>query len=724
MIRLSQLIELASAAYGVHPRVQHLLGCWVKNNDHVSELRGYIETAGLSIESFTETVDMLIGQPSSNDLEMLKSLLLGADQTLTGRDLLLHICRKPEHRITRAFVEAGLDADKLLHNLEIQPASGYESILARHAAAVESRAGVLSRYCRDLTSEASDGSFDHLYDRSEDEERLIQAIIRQRKGNAVLTGDAGVGKTACVELLARRIVRNDVPESLRGTCVLELSLHKLLAGTRYRGDMEERLEQILAAVMSLDKAVLFIDEMHLIWGAGRAEGAPMDVANLLKPFLARGRVRVIGATTTEEYHQYIARDSALDRRFEEIKLSEPSPGLTRAMVRMQADALESGHILSIPDDIVDRAIALTDNYVPNRQQPDKAADLLDLASVITKGNNREQVEEDDLLRVLAQRIGCSIEKLQGDERENLRDLSSHLKKRIVGQNEAIERVNAVIAYRKQGLAGLDRNVAAFLFAGSTGTGKTTTSTALAEFVYGDPKAILHIDLGEYSTSGSVSKLIGSPAGFVDSEREGLLIHWLHSSGRGVLLFDEIEKAHPDIHQMLLGVLDNGRIRSSKGEEMDTRQCIICMTTNALTPEELKKDPIGFRGSSVGNDAFDLLSRHFSPEFLGRFDELIIFNSLKPDDLREILRLRLREAVARLAEKKIKMEYDESRLINHLFADLEKDKTGARGITRLLERKLLQPAALAALDAPAGQDAVIVLGENYYSDCEVSLAFPK
>jgi ATP-dependent Clp protease ATP-binding subunit ClpA len=713
MITLTELNSLAGEVFpGSDATLPRVLAAWAMR-DPDGELSGLLAVANYSVQRFAAVMEPLITQPAQEDADLYTACVRSIGRPpFLGWHLLVALCATPEHRIRQALIRDGLDMDALGRALLERKPKPAPTVLEEMASRERPEESVLDRYGRELTSLAVKGAFDDLCDRSAEVDRLVDVLLKKQKGNGVLTGPAGVGKTALVELLARCIVRRGVPAVLQAARVFEISMGKLLAGTIYRGQFEQRLQDVVDAIMGIKGAILFIDEMHLIWGAGRAEGAPMDAANMLKPFLARGDIHLIGATTVEEYHQYIARDAALARRFEEIRLNEPDAALVRDMVARQATALSKHHRVAISDEVVAEAIALTDRYLPNRWQPDKSIDLLDASAVRVVRTGGQRLGRDDLLETLARQTGRPVAALADSDRAGLRDLAGNLKSQIIGQDDAIDKVVRTLIFRRQDLGSVERNLGTFLFAGESGVGKTELARSIARQFFGDDKALLHLDLAEYNEAGSVNRLIGSPPGFVGSEREGILVGWLHARPSGVILFDEIEKAHPDIHELLLGLLDNGRIRSARGEHLDTRQCVIVVTTNALTAEMMDRSPLGFTQAADRPHPVDILSKHFPVEFLNRFDELILFNPLGPKELRQILRLRLGEALARVTGKGICLEYDEAKLLDELLAELAGQKSNARGVARLLERRVMQPLSMVLLDRGQAEPSTVSLDELF------------
>ncbi len=720
MITISELRAIASNKYhGETIGFSRIISVWCDENPE-DELSGYLQNTGLTIQVMAKTLEQF-GDDSGKEL-LIQCLTSVTGESAKGVHLLQTICDNKWHKITAALIDAGLDCKILSENIKdsINGKTVFSTISTNIDVEIDTSEGeqtsVLLKYGRDLTALAHEGYFDELCDRPEEIERLLDVILRKRKGNPVLTGAAGIGKTALVELLASKIIEPQSP--LNNYKLFEISMGKLVAGTKYRGEFESRFEGIMNALEQASPALLFIDEVHLLFGAGRAEGAAIDAANLLKPYLARDDLKVIGATTSAEYQRYIVSDKALARRFQEIKLEEPNGEMLFSMVKQQATSLGKHHQVEISDKVIDKAIELTDRHLPNRQQPDKTIDLLDSAAVVTRREDKEIVAFGQLLSTLAKITGTSVGVLSGEDRSSLRNLANALKKRVVGQEQAIEKVVSGIVHRKMDIGQTDRPLGVFLLAGSTGVGKTELSKAVAAEFFGNEKKIVHIDLGEHSGPGAVNSIIGAPNGYVGSENDGVLIKGIQDHNSCVIVLDEIEKAHPDVHRLLLGLLDNGRISSGKGELYDARQCAIFLTTNALTDADIDKPSMGF-SNTADKDPLEMLSDTFPKEFLGRMDEVILFNSLKPKDLRNILKLRLQEADVRLSSKGICLKYDEKTMLDHLLNNLTKEKTGARGIARILERKLLQPLAMALLESEPENKQVIELGAEFFRDGTIS-----
>lgn len=709
MMHLLALQKKANEAFpGSTITASHLLFIWASGEDRM--LSRILFKSGLRPELLKKAVRPLMEEPIEEDKQIVTECIHGVSRgSVTGWHLLRTLYIRPTCRITKTLIKAGMNIDGLKAGLDAHVSQKPLTALNTKA----SRTSDLLKWGRDLTKVAATGAFNDLYESPTQMESLLQILQRKEKANPVLTGHAGVGKTALVELLARELANGKAPKRLDGTRLFDLSMGKLVSGTRYRGEFEERFQAVMKGLRQAEPAILFIDEFHLVWGAGRAEGAPMDAANLLKPLINRGSLRIIGATTAEEYHRYIARDPALARRFEELRLEEPGEELLMNMVGKQREGLEAYHGITIPDSMLSCAIHLTNRHLPNRHQPDKTISLLDSSAVRTANQGATDLSEDDLLHTLERQTGRSISKLGDSQRLSLLDMGDGLRGKIIGQDEAIEKVAATLIYRRQHLGEAERNLGSFLFVGSTGVGKTELARSLAIVLFGDEKHLLHLDMSEYGTFGATNKLIGSSRIFADSE-DGVLARWLYSQGSGVILFDEIEKASQEIRYLLLGMLDRGRIRDARGEEMDTRQCVIVLTSNALKPEMLKKESIGFSEANNARDAAELLSFHFPPEFLGRIDEIIMFNDLKSKELKKILNMRMEEGLSRFRQTGVSVSYNETRLLEHLFRGLKGAKhSGARGMKRLLERMLLQPLAVELAGYVGDEPARVTITDGFY-----------
>lgn len=670
--------------------LQSTLRTWAECPEWRDELQSLVEPCGLSLNELSQILCEHRCFLTHRDGEIFSQALTnGLAGQPAAASLLYVLSELPHHPLTRAMVHQGLDLQSLKQELaSIHPDP---DILETVISETDRRMPTLSQFGRNLTELAKSGAFDDLYPRPGELEQLVLILMKTQKGNAVITGPAGAGKTALVELFARAIDKGLAPEHWRNAILFEVSLSKLLAGTMYRGQFEERLDKLLNELKDNPQTILFIDEMHLLWGAGRTSESAMDASNILKPFLASGEIKMIGATTTEDYHRYIARDSALERRFEVLPLAPPSGELLQNLVASMAESIHQKTGVQIAEQAVSAVVDLTDRYLPQRNQPDKAINLLDLAAAKARMAGAEVVTKSMLMNILADQTGQPISELDAHGQNLLAGMESRINRQLIGQTEAVGQVMRAIIYRRQFTDhGKERNLGTFLFAGSTGVGKTELGRILAREFYGSEGRLLHIDLAEYTHSATASRLIGSAPGLVGHENPGLLAEFLHESGSGVILFDELEKADPDIRDFLLGILDNGRARTGKGELLSTRGCIIIVTTNVLTQEDLTIKGFGFASLQEEKKAADLLGKHFPPEFLGRFDELILFRSLSQDDLRAIVGLRLDETLSRFGEQGVQVDFDREVLVDYLLEKLEGG--GARGVQRAVERHFSQPLA--------------------------------
>ena len=621
------------------------------------------------------------------------------------------------------------------------------------SAATIPHAPTLSQYGRSLSAMAADGMLDPVAERERETDRMIQILSRRRKNNPCLIGEAGVGKTAVVEGLAQRIKMGDVPPSLLGKCLVALDLSSMVAGAKYRGEFEDRLKNILAEVRKNPEIILFVDELHTIVGAGAAEGA-IDAANILKPALARGEVQLIGATTVEEYRQSIERDPALARRFQPVTVDEPSEESARRILTVLRPKYERYHDLTISDEALEAAILLSVRYLHDRYLPDKAIDLMDEASsrrrflaasrpsdLLTLQKFVEQARKEKENAILAQKFelaatlrdrekalaeeyrrkesaeasehtppivtakdveavvsiwtGIPVSRAENAEEEELLSLPDRLKKKIIGQDRAVDTVCYAIRRGRLGLKNQSRPLGSFLFLGRSGVGKTELACVLAETFY-RKNALIRLDMSEYAEKHSLSRLIGAPPGYVGYEEGGKLTEQIRRHPYSVVLFDEIEKAHPDLYNILLQILEDGCLTDAHGRKADFKNAILIMTSNVGASELSHIYPTGFGASSKECDqaaeesaVFSALKTVFRPELLNRIDETILFRTPCTEDLIRIARLLLTETEAKLAARKITVEVDESAL-KHLAMQCEKEKNGARPLRRAMIRAIENP----------------------------------
>ena len=568
---------------------------------------------------------------------------------------------------------------------------------------------VLDQYSRDLTLIAGGGGTDPVVGREREISRVIQILSRRTKNNPVLVGEPGVGKTAVAEALARRVARGEVPDTLKNRRIVTLDLASMLAGTKYRGDFEDRVKCIIKEVQRAGDVIVFIDELHTIVGAGSAEGA-IDAANILKPALGRGEIQVIGATTPEEYRKHIEKDAALERRFQPVNVPEPDGECCERMLCALRGSLEAHHGLKITDEAITAAVRLSTRYICDRYLPDKAIDLLDEAAsrVRVEGSAaRSRVEASDVADVVSAWTGVPASSITQSESERLLHLEEALHRRIVGQDEAVSAVARAIRRGRVGLADPRRPLGSFLFLGPTGVGKTELCRALAEAVYGDEEALIRLDMSEYMEKHAVSKLIGSPPGYVGYGEGGQLTERVRRRPWSVVLFDEIEKAHEDVYNLLLQIMEDGRLTDSEGRRADFRSTIVVMTSNVGAKAITENRPaLGFSGAARDGDGavreavMAELRQTFRPEFLNRVDDAIVFRRLTPADVRRIAR-GLTDAVReRMRALGVQLEVTDAAL--DLLAERGFDPTyGARPLRRCICTQLEDPAAEALLSGRTG-----------------------
>ena len=625
----------------------------------------------------------------------------------------------------------------------------------------------LNQYGTDLTKKATDGKLDPVIGRKDEIQRVIQILSRRTKNNPCLIGEPGVGKTAVAEGLAEKIVAEDVPEMLKNKRVVSLDIASMVAGAKYRGDFEERIKKCLEEVKKAGDVILFIDEVHTIVGAGSAEGA-VDAANILKPLLARGEVQVIGATTLNEYRKYIEKDSALERRFSPVTVGEPTNEETIEILKGIRDRYEAHHNVKITDEAIKAAVELSTRYINDRFLPDKAIDLVDEAASRVKmrtytqpdtlkkleeeisAMNKEKddaikvqdfekaaglrdkinvekeklqkekekweskntksittLTEEDIAEVVASWTGVPVKKLTQTENEKLRNLEQTLHQRVIGQNEAVDAVAKAIRRGRVGLKDPNRPIGSFLFLGPTGVGKTELSKALAESLFGNEDAMIRIDMSEYMEGHSVSKLIGSPPGYVGFDEGGQLTEKIRRKPYSVILFDEIEKAHPDVMNMLLQILDDGRLTDAQGRTVNFKNTVIIMTSNIGARLITDKTTLGFSAGdkkeesqkeyeTIKKDVMGELKKQFRPEFINRIDEIIVFHKLNDEDIKQIIDIMLNQVTKRMEEKGYKLEIDNS--VKELIAKKGVDTNyGARPLKRAIQNILEDKIAEEILD---------------------------
>ena len=678
--------------------------------------------------------------------------------------------RKLYNEIVKVIDEDGSDSNSTKNNIDKNSGSFNST-------------PTLNQFGSDLTKQAREGKLDPVIGRKNEIDRVIQILSRRTKNNPCLIGEPGVGKTAVVEGLAEKIVVDDVPEMLKNKRVVSLDISGMVAGAKYRGDFEERIKKCLSEVRKAGDVILFIDEIHTIVGAGSAEGA-VDAANILKPLLARGEVQVVGATTLNEYRKYIEKDSALERRFSPVTVGEPTEEETIKILEGLRDKYEAHHNVKISEGAIKSAVELSTRYINDRFLPDKAIDLIDEAAsrvkmkTYTMPDSIKEIEEkiaevdrekeeairvqdfekaatlrdkaneqkeklekekkkwqsknsknvlnltdEDIAEVIASWTKIPVNKITQDENEKLKNLEETLHKRVIGQNEAVEAVSKAIRRGRVGLKDPNRPIGSFLFLGPTGVGKTELSKALAEALFGNEDAMIRIDMSEYMEPHSVAKLIGSPPGYVGYDDGGQLTEKIRRKPYSVILFDEIEKAHPDVMNMLLQILDDGRLSDSTGRTVNFKNTVIIMTSNVGARMITDKNILGFsQGTdskegqekeyeSIKKDVMAELKKEFRPEFINRIDDIIVFHKLNNDDIKQIIEIMIKQVQKRLNEQEYNVEIDDS--IKELVAKKGIDTNyGARPLKRAIQSNLEDKIAEAILDGKIiPHKKVKVIAEN-------------
>lgn len=616
--------------------------------------------------------------------------------------LLLGILRQPDCGGARALAAAGLSVNDIY--TDILAVFGTGSFKPRSQPPVQPKATVkhsetriLDQYSRDLTLLAASGSFDPVIGRDEEIRRSVQILSRRSKNNPVLIGEPGVGKTAVAEGIAAYIAGSDAPDSMAGKRLVALDLPALLAGTKYRGDFEERVKAVLKDVKKAGDVILFIDEMHTMIGAGSAEGA-IDAANILKPALGRGEVQIIGATTPEEYRRHIEKDAALERRFQPVKIAEPSRGDSLKMLGAVRQSLEKHHGVKISDAALTAAVDLSARYINDRFLPDKAIDLADEAAAHIRVSGGGLVTAEDIAAVVSLWTGIPVANLSADETKRLRNMESILHRRVIGQNEAVTAVSRAIRRGRVGLSDPDRPIGSFLFLGPTGVGKTELCRALAEAVFGESEAMIRLDMSEYMEKHAVSKLIGSPPGYVGYEDGGQLTERVRRKPWSVVLFDEIEKAHEDVWGILLQIMDDGRLTDSAGRVVSFRNTIIVMTSNVGAKSISDGRPrMGFTPDGGDEAQFmrarinEELRRTFKPEFLNRIDETIVFRRLSRAEIRSIAERMLLTVAERFKSLGMTLSVPDQ-VVDFLAERGYDEKYGARPLRRAIRSMIEDKAA--------------------------------
>ena len=784
---------------------EHLLYGLVKEGSGIASK--VLENQGVTAEKIQQEIEELIGvnEELAGSMEACSGFTPRTKKVIEnsfieakkqGNDyigtenLLVGIMREGDSVAVRIMLDLNVEPQKMYN--EIAKVLNEDDIIAGKANSKKYKTNnsynqttTLNQYGSDLTRRAEEGKLDPVIGRKDEIERVIQILSRRTKNNPCLIGEPGVGKTAVAEGLAEKIIAEDVPEILKGKRVVSLDISSMVAGAKYRGDFEERIKKCLDEVKKAGDVILFIDEIHTIVGAGSAEGA-VDAANILKPLLARGEVKVIGATTLNEYRKYIEKDSALERRFSPVTVSEPTSEDTIKILEGLRDKYEAHHNVKITKEAIDSAVELSERYINDRFFPDKAIDLIDEAAskirmkAFTEPDDIKELEEklekvkkekedsvrsqdfekaaklrdeqreleeklekekkkwenknskaiitlteEDIAEVISSWTKIPVKKLTQDENERLKNLEKALHERVIGQNEAVEAVAKAIRRGRVGLKDPNRPIGSFLFLGPTGVGKTELSKALAECLFGKEDSMIRIDMSEYMEGHSVSKLIGSPPGYVGYDEGGQLTEKIRRNPYSVILFDEIEKAHPDVMNMLLQILDDGRLTDSNGRTVNFKNTVIIMTSNVGARLITDKKSLGFSTESkdekietekdyetTKKDVLAELKKQFRPEFINRIDEIIVFHKLQNEEIKQITDLMLKQVEKRLEKQNIKVQIDDKVKDKIIESGIDVNY-GARPLKRAIQNMLEDKIAEGILDGniKKGQTAKIVLDEE-------------
>jgi len=758
-----------------------------------------LESLGISLEGVRQQVEEIIGQgqqaPSGHipftprakkvlELSLREALQLGHNYIGTEH-ILLGLIREGEGVAAQVLVKLGADLNRVRQQV-IQLLSGYQGKepAAAGEADVKSTSAILDQFGTNLTQRAREGKLDPVIGREKEIERVMQILSRRMKNNPVLTGEPGVGKTAAVEGLAQSIVKGEVPETLKDKQLYTLDLGALVAGSRYRGDFEERLKKVLKEVGARGDIILFIDEIHTLVGAGAAEGA-IDAASILKPMLARGELQLIGATTLDEYRKFIEKDKALERRLQPIQVGEPSVAHTIEILKGLRDAYEAHHRVSYTDAALVAAATLADRYISDRFLPDKAIDLIDEAGarmrirrmtappdlrdfderiaqvrrdkesaidaqdferaaqlrdkekqLLGQKAQREkewkagdldvvsEVDDEQIAEVLGNWTGIPVYKLTEEETSRLLRMEDELHKRVIGQEDAVRAVSKAIRRTRAGLKDPKRPSGSFIFAGPSGVGKTELSKALAEFLFGSEDALIQLDMSEFHDRYTVSRLVGAPPGYVGYDEGGQLTEKVRRKPFSVVLFDEIEKAHPDVFNTLLQILEDGRLTDGQGRIVDFKNTVIILTTNLGTRDVAKAVSLGFQASEDTESNYDRmktkvndeLKQHFRPEFLNRIDDTIVFHQLRQDEILQIVDIFTARIEGQLRNKDMGLELTDNAK-KYLAKKGFDPVLGARPLRRTIQRDLedslseqilfneLRPGQIVVVDCEGDPDNV-------------------
>jgi len=749
---------------------EHILLGLIREGEGVAA--AVLQKMGVSLENIRLEVEKLVQPGPTTQIigdipftpRAKKALELSAEEArslghnyIGTEHLLLGLIREGEGIASQVLLNLGLDLNTVRNEVMELLGSALPGF-GQASQQVKTKTPALDAFGRDLTALARENKLDPVIDRIQEIERVIQILSRRTKNNPVLLGEAGVGKTAIVEGLAQAIVADNIPEVLRNKRIIGLDLALMVAGTKYRGQFEERIKAVMEEIKRSQDVIIFIDELHTLVGAGAAEGA-IDASNILKPALSRGELQCIGATTMDEYRKHIEKDAALERRFQTIMVEPPSMEQTVGILKGLRDKYEAHHRVTFRDDALEAAAKLSDRYISGRFLPDKAIDLIDEAGSrarlnvlivppdikkleqkveslrkekeafiksqdfekaaslrdqeriarqelenlnrewsLAKDKMRPEISEEDIAKIVSQWTGIPIFRLEEKESEKLLKIEEELHKRVVGQNEAIEAIAHAVRRSRAGIKDPKRPIGSFIFLGPTGVGKSLLARALAEFMFGDEDALLQLDMSEYMEKFNVSRLIGAPPGYVGYEEGGQLTERVRRRPYAVILLDEIEKAHPDVSNLLLQVFEDGRLTDSFGRKVDFRNTVVIMTSNVGAELIRKTSSLGFRAQKeeityqeMKDKLLEEVKRTFKPEFLNRIDDIIVFRQLAREDLQRIIDIELGFVAERLREQNISLEVTQE--AKDFLTEKGFDPIfGARPLKRTIQRFLEDPLA--------------------------------
>lgn len=773
---------------------EHILLGLIKEGEGIAAKA--LKSLDIDSEKIQQEVEQLIGKGESTNQTIhytpraKKVIELSMDEarklnhSYVGTEhILLGLIREGEGVAARVFNNLGVSLNKarqqVLQLLGSNDSTSGHPHQRKQKQNSNAQTPTLDSLASDLTATAREGNVDPVIGRSEEIERVIQVLSRRRKNNPVLIGEPGVGKTAIAEGLAQQIVNNEIPEILRDKRVMTLDMGTVVAGTKYRGEFEDRLKKVIEEIRQAKNIILFIDELHTLIGAGGAEGA-IDVSNILKPALARGELQCIGATTLDEYRKYIEKDAALERRFQPIQVSEPTTEESTKILQGLRDRYEAHHRVTISDDAIESAVRFSDRYITDRFLPDKAIDLIDEAASRVRLRNytvppnlkeleekldevkkekdaavqsqefetaaslrdkeqklKDEVEKtknewkekqgqessevtlDDIAHVVSTWTGVPVSRMEKSEKERLLNLEENLHDRVIGQEEAVQSISKAIRRARAGLKDPKRPIGSFIFLGPTGVGKTELARALASTMFGEEDAMIRIDMSEYMEKHATSRLVGSPPGYVGYDEGGQLTEKVRQKPYSVILLDEIEKAHPEVFNILLQVLEDGRLTDSKGRTVDFRNTILIMTSNVGAHELRREKYVGFSMSddqrdykSMKDKVMEELKKAFRPEFLNRVDDTIVFHSLEEKHIRQIVTLMVKQLQDRLVDNEIHFTLSDQAIdkIADEGMDLE---YGARPLRRSLQKNVedFLSEELLKGDLEKGQSVEIDVDDN-------------